>query len=164
MEGSKCLPTQVKLRALYRIWAGEKITRVARDCGISRQVIYIWKRKAEKALCRALKEKRRGPKICSLPQRPEIEEAQNETEEPFPELEKIQQEMETFQENSSSLGSPDTFQIIRNNGRKPQRCPVCGCEKVYKNGTYVRKTQNKRHIRKRVVQRYICAWCKNSVF
>lgn len=164
MGKGKYLPKQEKLEVLYRIWAGEKITQVARDCGISRQVIYIWKRRAEIALYQALEEKRRGPKIQNLSPDHGVEQVQEGVENSSRKLEQTQQQMGTLQESYNSFNTSDTSKLNTDDEKKPQRCPVCGCEKIYKNGTYIRRTKDSRWKKKRVVQRYICAWCKNSLY
>ena len=144
----KCLPLKVKVKVLHRIWAGEKVARVAHECGISRQVIYTWKRKAEKAIYGALEEKRRGPKLHSLSGSRKTHQSQEKKKEPS----RSPNSISTHRINSSQ----------KNNGEKRvERCPVCGCEKIYRNGTYIKKNQNNGR-REEVVQRYICVWCKNS--
>jgi len=159
MGGVKSVSTQAKLKALYLIWAGEKIAQVARDCGISRQVIYTWKKKAEGALCEALEEKRRGPKVRSSPPKKEVQKDAGNFSKPFKRIEQVQQEVKTPRENSNSH---DTIQAPANE-KKPERCPICGCEKIYKNGTYIKKIQDNGLKKRQVVQRYICVWCKSSL-
>ncbi|MBE0477661.1 helix-turn-helix domain-containing protein [Candidatus Aerophobetes bacterium] len=160
----KSIPMQAKLEVLYRIWSGERVTRVAHECGVSRQVIYAWKRRAEGALSRALKEKRRGPRTQDSPQNQETEQRQRRTEEFSHSLEKTQEGKE-----NSYLSRAFNIPQPGDNGKTPERCPACGCEKVYKNGTYIKKNQDNgqgKHNelkRMQVVQRYICAWCKNSL-
>lgn len=151
MSEVKCFPVQVKLKAVYRIWAGEKITEVARECGISRQVLYCWKRKAEMAVSQALEKRKRGPKFHEMPEDNRVVKMREKVK-----VEKAQQKVK-FRERMNKLPHSS------NNNKRPQQCPVCGCEKIYKNGTYIKKNGNKNHL-PQVIQRYICVWCKSPVY
>ena len=158
----KCSPMQAKLDILCRVWAGEKIAEVARGCGISRQVIYVWKRKAESALYRSLKGKKRGPKVCDAPGVYQVQEIGKRTEALSRVFEKAHPKKRVPQTHFSVFRPVNNHQ--RNTQEKrPQRCSVCGCEKIYKNGTYARKNQSNGLKKRQVVQRYICIWCKSSI-
>lgn len=163
MGGVKSVSTQAKLRALYRIWAGEKIARVARDCGISRQVIYTWKKRAEVALLHALEEKRRGPKIHNSPPENGNGEVKSDVENCSDGFAQSPQQNNTFQENLQNSNPHGKPHACSDDYEKPERCPVCGCGKIYKNGTYVKKLQDNGVKKRHIVQRYICIWCKSSI-
>ncbi len=162
MSEAKRLQLQAKLGVLYRIWGGEKVTQVARDCGVSRQVVYNWKRKAEKVLYAAL-EKKKSSNILQLLEKNQTREIQGKTKKSFSKHKITQRKTKTLRDNSIL---PPAFSSSQrsNNGKRPKYCPACSCEKVYKNGTYIKKNQNDELKKKEVVQRYICVWCKNSVY
>jgi len=64
--GFKLVPVQKKIEAVSRVVAGEKIQPVARDGGVHRISIYIWKERALSALEEALEPHKRGPKFKHL--------------------------------------------------------------------------------------------------
>lgn len=155
MSDLNYFPKQLKMEALYRIWAGEKITEVASDYGISRQIVYIWKRKAEIAVSRALEEKKRGPKFRknsggrkSTPFRDKKENFSREDEE---------------DQGKIKISSDEKSKISHQDEKRPTQCPSCGCQKIYKNGTYLKKNGNNSKTGE-VIQRYICVWCKSPVY
>lgn len=160
MYEPKLISPKVKLEILYRIWGGERITHIAHDCGVSRQVIYIWKKRAEGALLRALKAKRRGPKVQNIAknQAASYDQGKHET--------LLGEKVST--KRSNSLPTSKVSQS-NNKMKMPERCPICGCEKIYKNGTYARQVSSDGHKRidkakkTQIIQRYICVWCKHSV-
>ena len=153
MGYAKPISAQMKVEVLHRIWAGEKLARVARECGISRQVIYTWKRKADYAVFQALREKKRGPKV-NRRYRAGLDERA---------LENVSPGRHDYQVAESHLD------LLKEGGncqseQRPERCPVCGCEKIYKNGTYsVKDRSSTRKQQRRKIQRYICVWCKSSI-
>ena len=163
MSEAKRLRIQAKLRALYRIWGGEKVTQVARDYGVSRQVVYTWKRKAERALYTALEKGKRSSKILQLLEEDQIRETQEKTRKPSLKHKIAQRKMKTLRDSSIFIPTFSGSQHS-NNGKRPKCCPGCGFEKIYKNGTYIKKNQNNGSRKKEVVQRYICVWCKSSVY
>ena len=163
MSEAKRLRIQVKLRVLYRIWGGEKVTQVARDYGVSRQVVYTWKRKAERALYTALEKGKRSSKIFQLLEEDQIRETQEKTKRPSLKHKITQRKTKTLRDNSIFIPTFSSSQHS-NNGKRPKCCPECGFEKIYKNGTYIKKNQNDGSGKKEVVQRYICVWCKSSVY
>lgn len=155
----KHLPVNLKVEAVHKIWSGEKITYVASKYGVSRQVVYIWKKKAEEALYQALKEKKKGPRLRSFSEENQKEKFRGKRK--FFSLE----DKKTHRERKPSANSHSSAHLLspRTNGKRPEKCPVCGCEKIYKNGTYVKKIQDNGHVRLELVQRYICVWCKSSI-
>lgn len=163
MSEVKCLPPEVKVKALCRVWSGEKISQVANDVGVSRQAIYIWKKRAEEVLCEILKERKRGPRKVKGPPLGEDEKSEGGR--------RGKRSPHSFSQNSIPPASKSQVKnsilseesVSRNNEKMPQMCPVCGCRKIYKNGTYIRKINNNGTRKLQVVQRYICVWCKSSI-
>ena len=160
MGEMKCFSVQVKVRALHRVWSGEKIAEVAREYGVSRQMLYYWKRKAETAIFQALNESKRGPRVRETHQNSKLVRMQEKVKELSQVLQKTQQKVKLLERRGGKLSHTDN----NSNNKRPERCPVCGCEKIYKNGTYIRKNKNADHNQEQVVQRYICVWCKNSIY
>ena len=166
MSEVRYLPTKVKVEVLHRIWAGEKITHVASECGISRQVIYTWKRKAEEVLYQALEEKKRGPKPPRSSEKDQAERTHKKSNDPSLSQKRNHQKSPSRKSSillSLSVNHKVNHKVNVGNGRRPERCPVCGCEKIYKNGTYIRKVHSNGHKGIEIVQRYICVWCKSSL-
>jgi len=155
MSELKYFPKQVKMEILHRIWAGERISEVARDWGISRQAIYTWKKRAELAVSQALEKKKRGPRFQKNLQEHESIEMQEKKENFSCELEKTQRKVEILKEENVSF---------HDDNKRPERCPVCGCQKIYKNGTYLKKNGGSNSKTEQVIQRYICVWCKSPVY
>ena len=155
MSELKYFPKQVKIEVLYRIWAGERISEVAREQGISRQIIYTWKKKAELAVSQALEEKKKGPRFQKSSQRQESPEIQERKRELSRKAGKTQWKVETLEKENT---------LSQDNNKRPERCPVCGCQKIYKNGTYLKKNGGSSSKVEQVIQRYICVWCKSPVY
>ncbi|MBC7190394.1 helix-turn-helix domain-containing protein [Candidatus Aerophobetes bacterium] len=162
MSEAKCLPPEVKVKVLCRVWSGEKISQVANDVGVSRQAIYTWKKRAEEVLCEILKERKRGPRRVKGPplrdEKPEGSRKGKKTPH-FSSQDSIPPVSKSWTKNS--ILSEES--VSRNNGEMPQVCPICGCRKIYKNGTYLRKISNNGTRKMQIVQRYICVWCKSSI-
>ena len=61
--GFKSISTQKKIEAISRVIAGKKVQPVAREVGVHRTSIYIWKERALSALEEAIEPRKRGPKF-----------------------------------------------------------------------------------------------------
>jgi len=104
----RSIPVEKKIEAVYRIIKGKNIQPVAREAGVDRSSVYLWRERALASLKEALEPHKRGPKFKKDPKDKEIEKLKEKLEPP------------------------------KKKERLP-KCPYCGFEKVYKNGSYKRK-------------------------
>ena len=155
MNELRCFPKRVKIEAVFRVWAGQSVSEIARTYGTSRQIIYMWKKKAELAVSRAMEGKRRGPKSRKKKEPETSVKIKVTDRESLPKTNKNKKRRIPFT-------GGENFQPLDN--KRPSHCPVCGCQKIYKNGTYLKKNGTNNHKKKEVVQRYICVWCKSPVY
>ena len=65
------VPVQKKIEAISRVIAGKKVQPVAREVGVHRTSIYIWKERALSALEEALEPRKRGPRFKHPQENPE---------------------------------------------------------------------------------------------
>jgi len=120
----KLVPVQKKIEAVSRVVAGEKVQPVAREVGVHRTSIYIWKEKALATLEKALEPHKRGPKF---------KHSQKGLEE------KLKEQVDKLNTCLEERESQIRFLMERLKSQKENlesiRCPYCGYGKVYKNGT-----------------------------
>ena len=68
--GFKSISTQKKIEAVFRVITG-KMSATAREVGVHRTSIYIWKERALSALEEALEPRKRGPRFKHPQENPE---------------------------------------------------------------------------------------------
>ena len=143
--GFKSISVERKIQAVSRVVSGEKVQPVAKDVGVHRTSIYIWKERALSALEEALEPHKRGPKFKHYQKTSE----ENLREEKERQIHLLKQKIEPQKDDS-----------------KPVRCPNCGCEKVYRNGTYKIEPKgffdNLKTHKEELIQRFICPYCGKS--
>lgn len=127
----KSIPVEKKIEAVSRVVSGGKIQPVAREIGVHRSSVYIWKERALSALEEALEPRKRGPKFKHPQKRPdknmedlrgEIDKLKGCLEEKERQIYLLKQKLEPQKDDLRSV-----------------KCPNCGCEKVYRNGTYKKR-------------------------
>lgn len=154
----KPVPVQKKIEAISRVIAGEKVQPVAREVGVHRTSIYIWKERALLALEEALEPHKRGPKF-KHPQK-NLEEKLKE------EIDKLKACLKERESQIRFLIEKSESQESQKKNLKAARCPYCGCEKVYKNGIYKRYPKgffdNLKVQKEVLIQRFLCPYCKKS--
>lgn len=154
----KPVSVEKKIEAVSRVVAGEKVQPVARDVGVHRISIYIWKERALSALEEALEPRKRGPKF---------KHSQKTFEE------KLKEEVDKLNTLLQDRESQIDFLVQKLKSQKSQkenlesvRCPYCGCGKVYKNGTYKKRPKgffdNLKPQKEVLIQRFLCPYCKKS--
>mgnify|MGYP001049405621 CR=1 FL=1 len=154
----KSIPVEKKIEAVSKVVSGEKIQPVAKEIGVHRSSIYIWKERALSALEEALEPHKRGPKFKHPQKTPEkimeglkgeINRLRDCLEEKERQIYLLKHRLEPQKDNS-----------------KPARCPNCGCEKVYRNGTYKVKPKgffdNLKARKEELIQFFICTYCGKS--
>ena len=154
----KPIPVERKIEVIYRVVKGDKIQPIAREAGVDRKSIYLWKGRVLSALREALEPRKRGPKFKRNPEDREIEKLRRKVEK----LESFLKEKDEKIKELRERLDPNKEEF------KPVKCPYCGFEKVYRNGTYKRKPkgffdklkQDKQ--KEEIVQGFLCPWCGKS--
>jgi len=153
-----------KILIVCQVIAGEKIQRVAGRHKVSRPSVYAWTQKALDILEQALKPGKRGPKF----KKGEVDTKDkliDEQKEKVGKLEDIISEKEKQIENLK-----EKINLQKNSFPHPSKCPHCGFEKIYKNGTYkIRPERFLEQLKKDqeieiTVQQFICPYCRSSVY
>jgi len=153
-----------KILIVSKVITGEKIQPVAKKHGVSRPSIYAWTKKALDTLEQTLKLGKRGPKFKK--ERVDVKDkAIEEQKEKIEELNNIISEKEKQIKNLKGK-----INLQKNSLPRPSRCPHCGFEKIYKNGTYkIRPERFFEQLKKDkeievIIQQFICPYCRSSVY
>jgi len=164
MRDSGSISIKEKILIVSQVITGEKIQAVARKHGVSRPSIYAWIKKALDTLEQALKPGKRGPKFKKG--RVDVKDkAIEEQKMKIAELDNIISEKEKQIKNLKGK-----INLQKNSLPRPSRCPHCGFEKIYKNGTYkIRPERFLEQLKKDqeieiTVQQFICPYCRSSVY
>ncbi len=137
-----------KKEVVKKYFAGEKVSRIAREYGVSRDSVYEWSRLAEEAISNILEERGHVNRIM------ELEKANQEMKEKLTLLQNKYSELSQF---SQKYIEANKFEI------QPVICDKCGSSVLWKNGIYT-KTGYKKHKEKKSIQRYICSNCKANIY
>jgi transposase-like protein len=164
MRNYKSVSVKEKVLIVSQVIAGEKIQSIARKHGVSRPSIYTWTQKALDILEQALKLEKRGPKFkkAKVDAKDKLIE---EKKEKIAELNDIISEKEKQIKNLRNK-----IALQKNSLPRPSKCPHCGFEKIYKNGTYKIKSDRFFEQLKKdqeieiTVQQFICPYCRSSVY
>jgi len=164
MKDSGSISIKEKVLIVCQVIAGEKIQRVARKHGVSRPSIYAWTKKALDTLEQALKPGKRGPKFKKG--RVDVKDKAIEKQK-----EKIEKLVNIISEKEKQIKSlRGRINLQKNSLPRPSRCPHCGFEKIYRNGTYKIKPERFLEQLKKdkeieiTVQQFICPYCRSSVY
>jgi len=164
MRDSGSISIKEKILIVCQVIAGEKIRALARKQGVSRPSIYAWTGKALDTLEQALKPEKRGPK-CKKGK----VDAKDETIEV--QKKKIEELVNIISEKEKQIKNlKEKINLQKNSLLRPSRCPHCGFEKIYKNGTYKIKPERFFELLKNdqeveiTVQQFICPYCRSSVY
>ncbi len=165
MRDSRSISIKEKILIVCQVIAGEKIQRVARKHGASRPSIYAWTQKALDILEQALKPGKRGPKF----KKGKVDAKDKVIEEQKEKIAELNALIEQKEKQIKNLRGKISLQ--KNSLPRPLKCPHCGFEKIYKNGTY--KIEPERffeHLLKKdkeieiIIQQFICPYCRSSVY
>jgi len=164
MRDSGPISIKEKILIVCQVIAGGKIQPVAKKYGVSRSSIYAWTKKALDTLEQTLKPGKRGPKFKKG--RVDVKDkAIEEQKQKIAELDVIISEKEKQIKNLKGK-----INLQKNSFPRPSRCPHCGFEKIYKNGTYkIRPERFLEQLKKDqeieiTVQQFICPYCRSSVY
>ncbi len=163
MRGYKFISIKEKVLIVSKVIAGEKIQFVADKHRVSRPSVYTWTQIALGTLEKALKLKRRGPKL----KRAKFSVRDKVIKEQKMEIGRLKDIIEKKEKQIKNLRGE--IRLQKRDVFRPLKCPHCGFEKIYKNGTYkinperffekLRKDEEKEI----VVQQFICPYCKSSI-
>jgi len=164
MRDSGSISIKEKVLMVCRVIAGEKIQSIAKKHGISRPSVYAWTGKALDTLEQALKPGKRGPKFKKG--RVDVKDkAIEEQKQKIAELDDIISEKEKQIKNLRGR-----INLQKNSLPRPSKCPHCGFEKIYRNGTYKIKPERFLEQLKKdkeieiITQQFICPYCRSSVY
>jgi len=163
MKGYRYVPIKEKVLIISQIIAGGKIQLVADKHRVSRPSVYAWTQRALDALNEALKPDKRGPKLkkANFDVRDKVIKEQKE------EIDRLEDIIKKKEKEIENLRGKMDLQ--KKDIPRPLKCPHCGFEKIYKNGTYKIKMDKFLEKLKQgeekeiVVQQFICPYCKSSV-
>jgi len=164
MKNSRSVSIKEKILIVCQVIAGEKIQRVARRHRVSRPSIYIWTQKALDTLEETLKPEKRGPKF----KKGKVDAKDKLIEE---QKEKMAESGDIISEKENQIENlRGRISLQKNSLPRPSKCPHCGFEKIYKNGTYKIKPERFFEQLKKdkeieiTVQQFICPYCRSSVY
>jgi len=164
MRNSRSRSVKEKIVIISQVMAGEKIQTIARKQGVSRPSIYAWTQKALDTLEETLKPEKRGPKI----KKGKVDAKDKLIEEQKEKIGKLEGIISEKEKQIKNLGNKLALQ--KNSLPRPSKCPHCGFEKIYKNGTYKIKPARLFEQFKKdkeieiTVQQFICPYCRSSVY
>lgn len=140
------IDAQTRLTIVKQFWAGHKISELERQFNVDRDSIHIWINKAEAAVQEALASKKPGPKKDEL----------NQLVKRNTELESLNKQLQ-IQLKELSRNSQFDVGVTRSKLElRPSACPSCGCDVIWKNGSYPTKEGH--------VQRFRCSSCGTKIF
>jgi len=155
---AKNFPIEAKIRVACEVLIGREIRSVAERHRISRQAVYLWTKKAREALFEVLKPGKNGCK-------PKVSEVNLVIKRQEKTINRLNQLLLKAEDEIARL----TKALKDREPAKPQKCPECGCEKIYKNGTYKRKSKalpfdcpGNKNDGLVTVQKFVCAYCGHS--
>ena len=163
MRDLRSISIKEKILIVCQVIAGEKIQSITKKHGISRPSIYAWTGKALDTLEQALKPAKRGPKC----KKGKVDVKDNLIEKQKDKIGKLEGVISEKEKQIKSLRGKINLQ--KNSLLRPSKCPDCGFEKIYKNGTYkIRKERFLEQLEKDkeieiITQQFICPYCRSSV-
>ena len=164
MRDSGSISIKGKILIVCQVIAGEKIQSVARKHEVSRPSIYAWTQKALDTLEQALKPEKRGPKF----KKDKVNAKDKVIEEQKEKIEELNDIIKQKEKQIKNLR--EKINLKKNSLPRPSRCPHCGFEKIYKNGTYKIKPERLFEQLKKdnqieiTVQQFVCPYCRSSVY
>jgi len=144
----RSIDTERKVELILEHLKGARICSLAREYGVNEDSIHLWKNKVLKALSQILSSKTPGPRPRS---RVEILEG---------ELEELRKKYGALSQLSQIAVSTKAPSLLE---ERPSKCPECGSNRIWKNGTYrvsgERTSRSLKVSEKGTVQRFRCSDC-----
>jgi len=153
--GFRPISTEEKMAVLFKVIREGKIEPVAKSCGVSKPSVYTWLQRFQETAREALEPHKRGPKFKRSPEDKEIAKLKEKVAKLENSLEEKDKRIKEFEEK---LKPPKKKE-------KLPKCPYCGFEGVYKNGSYKRRPKKffdrlkKDEEKEERVREYLCPWC-----
>ena len=163
MRNSRFISIKEKILIVCQLIAGEKIQPLAKKYKVSRPSIYTWAQKSLDTLEQVLKQGKRGPKF----KKGKVDAKDKVIEEQKEKIGKLNDIISEKEKQIKNLRNKIALQ--KNSLFRPLKCPHCGFEKIYKNGTYkIRGERFLEQLKKDkeieiITQQFICPYCKSSV-
>jgi len=164
MRDFESISIKEKILIVCQVIVGGKIQTIAKKHKVSRPSIYAWTQKALDTLEQALKPGKRGPKC----KKGKVEAKDKLIEEQKGKITKLNDIISEKDKQIKNLKGKLGLQ--KNSFARPSKCPHCGFEKIYKNGTYKIKPERFFEQLKKdqegeiTVQQFICPYCRSSVY
>jgi transposase-like protein len=144
----RSIDTERKVKLILEHLKGARICFLARKYGVNEDSIHLWKNKVLSALSQILSPKTPGPRP-----RPQVEILEEE-------LKKLRKEYEAMSQLSQITVSTKAPSFLE---ERPSKCPECGSNRIWKNGTYQvsgeRTSRSLKVSEKGIVQRFRCSSC-----
>ncbi len=153
-------PVDIKYPAVREVLQGKKIAPTARKYGVHRDSLREWTKRAKKVIKEVLEPDKRGPKFKEPrvdPNLKKIEKLNELLERREVQIKELEGLLERYQERGKEKEP------------RPKECKRCGCQKIYKNGTYPVKQKRffdilrAREEKEIIIQQFICACCGEPV-
>ena len=163
MKNFRSIFIKEKILIVCQAIAGEKIQPLAEKYKVSRPSVYLWRKRALNSLQEALKPEKRGPKF----KKGKLNAKGKITTEQRIEIEKLKKIIKKKEKQIKNLR--EIISLQKRDTPRPLKCPYCGLEKIYKNGTYKIRLKKffeklkKSEQKEIVVQQFICPSCKSPV-
>lgn len=143
-----------KTRAVNEVLHGQPISNVARKYGVNRTSLYRWLEISRGAIRLRL-----GTTAPAPSGQTEVRHLEKKIVALELKLERKNEQIKTLRKSARKKNEPDS---------RPQKCPECGCEKIYKSGTYHHPLSKiippEVYFEKKIpVKRFVCPSCRNSI-
>ncbi|MEA1964156.1 MAG: helix-turn-helix domain-containing protein [Candidatus Aerophobetes bacterium] len=164
MRNFRFISIKEKILIISQVIVGEKIQPIAKKYKVSRPSIYVWRKRALGSLEQALKPDKRGPKF----KKGKVNAKDKVIEEQKEKIGKLNDIISEKEKQIKNLRNKIALQ--KNSLSRPSKCPHCGFEKIYKNGTYKIKPEKLFEQLKKgkeieiITQQFICPYCRSSVY
>jgi hypothetical protein len=164
MRDSGSISIKEKIFIVSQIIAGGKVQTIARRHRVSRPSVYAWTQKALDTLEQSLKPAKRGPKF----KKGKVDAKDKVIDKQKEKIAKLNDIIEEKEKQIQNLR--EKLSLQKNSLPRPSKCPHCGFEKIYKNGTYKIKPERFfKGVKKDkeieiTVQQFICPYCRSSVY
>jgi transposase-like protein len=158
--GFREIEAEVKVQAVFEVIAGAKVTSVADKYGIHRNSLSTWAKRVKEHAKEWVEPYKRGPK-----------QKKTEIDLHLKKIERLNQLLARYQAKIEQLEGrlKQIKEACKKKEPRPARCDRCGCEKVYRDGTYLLKPKRFFDLLKRreepiPVPRFVCAYCGHCLY
>jgi transposase len=158
--GFREIKAEEKTQAVFAVLGGARITAAAHSYGVNRDSLSDWVKRVKVHAKEWLEPYKRGPKE----KKPKID----------PSLKKIEKLNQLLDRNQAKINQLEKQlkgikEAEREKEPRPAKCDQCGCEKAYKNGTYLIKPKRFFDLLKRreepiLIPQFACASCGHCLY